>query len=172
MKLGLLLLNPRFHSLPSTSLPSLSFSFPQTRRFKPSISAAIDSIDTQQAELTARERRRLRNERRETKITTNWREEVEERLIKKPKKKKTSWTEQLNLDNLAKLGPQWWVVRGSRIRGHETSQLLARSLAKNFPDIEFKVILKSSYTSIFLVLCFSIQFHISFLRLRCEIDNL
>lgn len=65
---------------------------------------------------------------------------MEERLIKKPKKKKTSWTEQLNLDNLSNLGPQWWVIRGSRVRGQDTAQLLARSLARNFPDVEFKVI--------------------------------
>ncbi|KAF7845424.1 Plastid transcriptionally active isoform 1 [Senna tora] len=138
MKQGLLPLNPCFHSLSPPSLPSFSFAFPQTRRFKLSISATLDSIDTQQ-ELTARERRRLRNERRETKTTTNWREEVEERLIKKPKKKKGSWTDELNLDNLAKLGPQWWVVRGSRVRALDTAQLLARSLARNFPDIEFKL---------------------------------
>ncbi|XP_028783554.1 uncharacterized protein LOC114739637 [Neltuma alba] len=137
MKQGLLLWNPCFHSLSPPSLPSLSFNFPQARSFCLSISASLDSTDTQ--ELTARERRRLRNERRESKTTTNWREEVEERLIKKPKKKKTSWTEELNLDNLAKLGPQWWVIRGSRVRGQDTAQLLARSLARNFPDVEFKL---------------------------------
>ena len=49
------------------------------------------------------------------------------------------WTEELNLDNLARLGPQWWVVRFSRVRGLETADVLARSLARNFPDIEFKV---------------------------------
>ncbi|XP_054782289.1 uncharacterized protein LOC129289537 [Prosopis cineraria] len=137
MKQGLLLWNPGFHSLSTPSLPSLSFIFPQTRSFSSSISASLDSTDIQ--ELTARERRRLRNERRESKTTTNWREEVEERLIKKPKKEKTSWTEKLNLDNLAKLGPQWWVIRGSRVRGQDTAQLLARSLARNFPDLEFKL---------------------------------
>ncbi|KAK4270428.1 hypothetical protein QN277_023464 [Acacia crassicarpa] len=137
MRQGLLLWNPCFHSLSPPSLPSLSFNFPQIRSLNLSISASVDSTDSQ--ELTARERRRLRNESRETKTTTNWREEVEERLIKKPKKKKTSWTEELNLDNLAKLGPQWWVIRGSRVRGQDTAQLLARSLARNFPDVEFKL---------------------------------
>lgn len=80
----------------------------------------------------------MRNERRESRAY-NWREEVEERLIKKPKKRYTSWTEELNLDNLALLGPQWWVVRVSRVSGQDTAQRLARSLVLNFPDMEFKV---------------------------------
>lgn len=60
--------------------------------------------------------------------------------MKKPKKRYASWTEELNLDNLAQLGPQWWVIRVARIRAEETAELLARSLARNFPDIDFKVI--------------------------------
>ena len=60
------------------------------------------------------------------------------KLIEKPKKK-GSWMDELNLDNLAKLGPQWWVIRVQRIRGHDIAQLLARSLALNHPDVEFKV---------------------------------
>ncbi|XP_027336430.1 uncharacterized protein LOC113850206 isoform X2 [Abrus precatorius] len=119
---------PRFHTL---SLPSLSLSLHRTTPFTLSVSA---SADTQQ--LSARERRKQRSERRES---TNWREQVEERLIKKPKKEKVSWMDELNLDNLAKLGPQWWVVRVSRANGHDTAQLLARSLANHYPDIEFKV---------------------------------
>ncbi|OMO66534.1 hypothetical protein CCACVL1_21098 [Corchorus capsularis] len=59
-------------------------------------------------------------------------------LIKKPKKRYASWTEELNLDNLALLGPQWWLVRVSRVRGLETAEVRARTLARNFPDIEFK----------------------------------
>lgn len=71
---------------------------------------------------------------------TNWREEVEERLLKKPKKRYASWTEELNLDTLANLGPQWWVVRVSRVRGQETAELIARLLARNFPHVPFKVL--------------------------------
>lgn len=66
---------------------------------------------------------------------------MEERLLKKPKKRYTSWTEELNLDNLALLGPQWWVVRVSRVSGQETAERMARSLARNFPNVDFKVIL-------------------------------
>ncbi|KAG4205159.1 hypothetical protein ERO13_A04G087000v2 [Gossypium hirsutum] len=114
MKQGLLLWSPCYLSPPS--FHSISLKIPSTKhtpRLAP-ISASLDSTDTQvqlQQQLSARERRQLRNERRESKSGYNWREEVEERLIKKPKKRYTSWTEELNLDNLAHLGPQWWVVR-------------------------------------------------------------
>lgn len=59
--------------------------------------------------------------------------------MKKPKKRYKSWTDELNLDNLADLGPQWWVIRVARIRALETAETIARLLAKNFPDIDFKV---------------------------------
>ena len=134
MKQGLLLCNPSYNA---PSLPSLHFPISTAKRTTV-ISVSLDSADTRP--LTARERRQLRNERRESKATTNWREEVEERLLKKPKKRYASWTEELNLDNLALLGPQWWVVRVSRVSGQESAERLARSLARNFPDIDFKVV--------------------------------
>lgn len=105
------------------------------------IAATIESVN--ESCLTAKERRQLRNERRESKPAYNWREEVEERLIKKPKKRYTSWTEELNLDNLALLGAQWWVVRVSRVSGQETAERMARSLARNFPNVDFKVYIPS-----------------------------
>ncbi|MED6167307.1 hypothetical protein PIB30_001731 [Stylosanthes scabra] len=107
----------------------------------PTPSPSSSSPPTQEL-LTARERRRLRNSRRENNAY-NWKEEVEEKFIKKKKKEKKSWTEQLNLDNLADLGPQWWVVRVSRVKAHYSADLLARSLARNFPDREFKVYIPS-----------------------------
>ncbi|KAK7287464.1 hypothetical protein RIF29_00744 [Crotalaria pallida] len=129
-----------YHTL---SLPSLSFTLHHhtAKPFNLSISFSLESTDTQQQQqqLAARERRRLKNERRESKTTTNWREEVEMKLIKKPKKENKSWMDELNLDNLAKLGTQWWVIRVSRVKGQYTAELLARSLAKNFPGMEFKV---------------------------------
>ena len=56
--------------------------------------------------------------------TNNWKEDVEEKLLVKPKKRYASWTEELNLDNLALLGPQWWVIRVSRVTGQETADHL------------------------------------------------
>ncbi|XVF08221.1 hypothetical protein REPUB_Repub06bG0207700 [Reevesia pubescens] len=141
MKQGLLLWSPCYLSPPCCH--SLSLKIPTTKQTPklPPISASHDSTDTQfqQQQLSARERRQLRNEKREGKAGYNWREEVEEKLIKKPKKRYASWTEELNLDNLAHLGPQWWVVRVSRVRGLETAELMARLLVRNFPDIEFKM---------------------------------
>lgn len=139
MKQGLLRWHPcRYSPVPPPSI----FSFPcptPLRKFShtvTAISATLDSVNAEQ--LTARERRQMRNERRESRAY-NWREEVEERLIKKPKKRYASWTEELNLDNLALLGPQWWVIRVSRVSGQDTAQRLARSLVLNFPNMEFKV---------------------------------
>ncbi|KAF2288578.1 hypothetical protein GH714_008722 [Hevea brasiliensis] len=139
MKQGLLLWSPCHHALSPSSLPSISLPILRTKRASSSITATLDSTNNQIHELTARERRQLRHERRESKAGYNWREEVEERLIKKPKKKRTSGSEDLNLDNLADLGPQWWVVRVSRVRGDETAELIARLLARKYPEMEFKV---------------------------------
>lgn len=137
MKVGLLSWSScsRFLSMPSSTTLKAHTHKPLVS----TIAATIESVN--ERSLTSRERRQLRNERRESKPTYNWREEVEERLLKKPKKRYTSWTEELNLDNLALLGPQWWVVRVSRVSGQETAERMARSLARNFPNVDFKVIL-------------------------------
>ncbi|XP_042510343.1 transcription termination/antitermination protein NusG [Macadamia integrifolia] len=139
MKQGLLIWSPCCHH-PALSFPQSLSSLPSLRIHRTShktvISATTDSVNSEQ--LTARERRQLRNQRRESNAT-NWKEEVEERLLKKPKKKHASWKEELNLDNLALLGPQWWVVRVSRVSSEETADRLAETLARNYPDIEFKV---------------------------------
>ncbi|KAK6943058.1 NusG, N-terminal [Dillenia turbinata] len=125
---GILLWSPSI-ALPITNMP-------KTHKPKTLISSTVKTDNNES--LTARERRQLRNKIREEKAY-NWREEVEERLIKKPKKKYTSWTEELNLDNLADSGPQWWVVRCSRVLGQDTAERLAKSLARNYPNIDFKV---------------------------------
>ncbi|KAK7848511.1 hypothetical protein CFP56_004889 [Quercus suber] len=127
------LLQWRSHCLLSSSIPLSSI--PRSRLI---ISANNAQQQQQEQELSAREKRQLRNERRASN-STNWREQVEERLIKKPKKRFATWTEELNLDTLAKLGPQWWVVRVGRIRTVDTAEVLARLLARNFPEIDFQV---------------------------------
>ncbi|KAL6987706.1 hypothetical protein U1Q18_013455 [Sarracenia purpurea var. burkii] len=139
MKQGLLAWSPcrNFLSLPTPiSLPTKAHFTRAPRRFY-SISATLDSVDERL--LTGKERRQLRKERRENKPSYNWREEVEERLMKKPKKRYASWTEELNLDNLALLGPRWWVVTVSRVSSQERAEMLARALARIFPDMDFKV---------------------------------
>ncbi|KAL8143542.1 hypothetical protein V2J09_016574 [Rumex salicifolius] len=120
---------------------SLLYKSPTTVRLQPpGVVVKLNSLaEKEEEEVTARDRRRLRNERRQSGEGINWRERVEERLIQKPKKRYTSWTEELNLDNLALLGPQWWGVRVSRASGQETADVLARLLARSYPDIEFKL---------------------------------
>ncbi|XAR68872.1 hypothetical protein NMG60_11000276 [Bertholletia excelsa] len=143
MKQGLLAWSPcrHFGSLYTSLSISSKIQFFETPPCLVSISATAESVDERL--LTAKERRQLRKERRESKPTSNWREEVEERLMKKPKKRYSSWTEELNLDNLALLGPQWWVVRVSRVSGQYTTEILAKLLARNFPEMSFKVYIPS-----------------------------
>ncbi|RXH81359.1 hypothetical protein DVH24_006184 [Malus domestica] len=150
MTQGLLPWSPCHHSLSPTSLFALPLAFPTTKNthFPVSISSTLEpepatatataTATTQQ--LTARERRQLRNERRESKTGTSWNEEVEEKLLEKPTKKFANWKEELNLNNLAHEGPQWWIIKVSRVKGQETAQLIARQLARNYPHIDFKEI--------------------------------
>ncbi|KAF5785653.1 putative ribosomal protein L2, domain 2 [Helianthus annuus] len=89
--------------------------------------------------LTPKEKRDLRNLKRDEKRSYNWREDVEEKLLQKPKKQFNSWKEELNLDKLSELGPQWWILKVSRARGKDTVERMLQALHKNYPDVEFKV---------------------------------
>ncbi|KAI0527698.1 hypothetical protein KFK09_003303 [Dendrobium nobile] len=123
-------------------LPQRSRSFRISICCSSSTSTSPESLKAPvDGDLSARERRQLRNERRERNATVSggWREEVEERLARRQKKEYSSWKEKLNLDNLAKLGPRWWTVRVARVNGQETADRLARVLARGFPEMEFKV---------------------------------
>ena len=140
MKQGLLTWSPGRHFLylPIPLSPASKAQLTLNPRRFVSISAKTESVNEQN--LSARERRQLRKVRRESKPTYNWREEVEERLIQKPKKRYASWTEELNLDNLALLGPQWWVLRVPSVTAQEISERLDRLLHRNFPNMDFEVI--------------------------------
>ncbi|CAN6471488.1 unnamed protein product [Victoria cruziana] len=120
-------------------------SSPASSRLRFSIRASSGPDVTNVERLSARERRQLRNERRELKAY-DWKDEVEERLARRRKKKPPSaGMEALNLDNLALLGPQWWVVRVSRLSGREAAEQLARGIGRNFPSIDFKVYVPAVY---------------------------
>lgn len=92
--------------------------------------------------LSARERRRLRNERREEAKSSkpSWREEVENKLSQRKKKSK-SWTEEMNLDNLAVHGVQWWTLVVPRNSERLAADDLSKAFASEFPDIEFQAYL-------------------------------
>ncbi|KAL3639452.1 hypothetical protein CASFOL_017359 [Castilleja foliolosa] len=145
MKQGVLIWS---HCPYSSSFTSIPFSLPINPKIPKlklsTITATLNSVG--ESELTGRERRQMRNERRESKDAYNWKEEVEMKLIKKPKKRYASWTEELNLDNLALPGPQWWVIRVSRTSGQETAETMARAMARKFPNMEFKVYAPSVQT--------------------------
>lgn len=148
MKQGLLPWSPcTFPGITSLFLlhPVTTFKpkFPRPNIRAVAVTVTVNMNSKVESPSTARGRRQVRKEKRESNPAYNWREEVEERLIKKPKKRYASWTEELNLDNLALLGPQWWVVRVSRVSGQETAERMARSMARNFPSSDFKVYVPS-----------------------------
>ncbi|KAD6120376.1 hypothetical protein R6Q59_026410 [Mikania micrantha] len=89
--------------------------------------------------LTPKEKRDLRNLKRDERRSYNWREEVEERLLQKPKKQFKSWKEELNLDLLSVMGPQWWILKVSRAKAKDTIQRMMQALQYNFPHSHFKV---------------------------------
>uniref|UniRef100_A0ACD6A2K7 Uncharacterized protein n=1 Tax=Avena sativa TaxID=4498 RepID=A0ACD6A2K7_AVESA len=105
-----------------------------------SLSASASSAD---GDLTARERRQQRREARVLKAR-DWKEEVEERLIHEPARRrkkpvKRTWKEELNLDYLAELGPQWWLVRVSMAPGTDYVDLITKAVARRFSDVSFKI---------------------------------
>lgn len=95
--------------------------------------------------LSARERRRLRNERREEAKSSkpSWREEVEQKLSQRKKKPK-SWMEEMNLDNLAVQGVQWWMLLVPRNSERLVAEDLSKAFPSEFPDIEFQKILSKT----------------------------
>jgi hypothetical protein len=117
-----------------------------------SASASADGGFGGGGELTARERRLQRRERRELQAT-DWKEEVQERLIHEPARRrkkppKRSWREELNLDLLAELGPQWWLVRVSMAPGTDYVDLLTKAISRRHPEVAFKVSLHLSLSLI------------------------
>ncbi|XP_020186537.1 uncharacterized protein [Aegilops tauschii subsp. strangulata] len=108
-----------------------------------SASASASAADGGDGELTARERRERRREARELKAR-DWKEEVEERLIHEPARRrkkppKRTWREELNLDFLAEHGPQWWLVRVSMAPGTDYVDLITKAVARRFSEVSFKI---------------------------------
>uniref|UniRef100_A0ACD5XE35 Uncharacterized protein n=2 Tax=Avena sativa TaxID=4498 RepID=A0ACD5XE35_AVESA len=110
-----------------------------------SLSASASAADGAggDGDLTGRERRLQRREARVLKAR-DWKEEVEERLIHEPARRqkkpvKRTWREELNLDFLAELGPQWWLVRVSMAPGTDYVDLITKAVARRFSDVSFKI---------------------------------
>ncbi|XP_006650822.1 transcription termination/antitermination protein NusG [Oryza brachyantha] len=112
----------------------------------PTISLSMStsvSVEGGEGELTGRERRKQRGERRELRAR-DWKEEVQERLIHEPARRrkkppKRTWRENLNLDLLAEHGQQWWLVRVSMAPGTDYVELLTKAISRRYPELSFKI---------------------------------
>ncbi|KAL5219311.1 hypothetical protein ABZP36_019995 [Zizania latifolia] len=112
----------------------------------PPISVSMSAsapADGDEGELTGRERRQQRRERRELRAR-DWKEEVQERLIHEPARRrkkppKRTWQENLNLNFLAEHGPQWWLVRVSMAPGTDYVELLTKAISRRYPEFSFKI---------------------------------
>ncbi|KAG2313064.1 hypothetical protein Bca52824_024621 [Brassica carinata] len=131
---------------PSSLIPSINTTIKSTQ-------ILISNVELNH-HLTVRERRQLCNEWQDSKSGYSWRKGVEERLIEKLKKRYASWTQELNLITLAESNQQWWVIRVSRVCGHETAQVLGRALSHQFPEMEFTALVIPVMSSCSLVLMF------------------
>ncbi|GJN22819.1 hypothetical protein PR202_gb10418 [Eleusine coracana subsp. coracana] len=145
MSLGYPLLRlPSRCSLAASAAPRLGSLSPLPISVSLSASASASSNGSGgDGELTARERRQQRRERRELRAT-DWKEEVQDRLIHEPARRrkkppKRTWREELNLDLLAELGPQWWLVRVSMAPGTDYVDLLTKAISRRFSEVPFKL---------------------------------
>ncbi|KAK3145618.1 hypothetical protein QOZ80_3BG0255230 [Eleusine coracana subsp. coracana] len=145
MSLGYPLLRlPSRCSLAASAAPRLGSLSPLPISVSLSASASASSNGSGgDGELTARERRQQRRERRELRAT-DWKEEVQDRLIHEPARRrkkppKRTWREELNLDLLAELGPQWWLVRVSMAPGTDYVDLLTKAISRRFSEVPFKI---------------------------------
>lgn len=101
------------------------------------------SASAAEGEPRGRERRQQRNEARELRAR-DWKEEVQERLIHEPARRrkkppKRTWREDLNLDLLAELGPQWWLLRVSMAPGTDYVDLITKAISRRYSEVSFKV---------------------------------
>lgn len=101
------------------------------------------SASAAEGEPRGRERRQQRNEARELRAR-DWKEEVQERLIHEPARRrkkppKRTWREDLNLDLLAELGPQWWLLRVSMAPGTDYVDLITKAISRRYSEVSFKI---------------------------------
>lgn len=102
-----------------------------------SASVALSNEDS----LSARERRKQRNERREQLQAgkTPWRDEVENKVMEKKKPPPKGLKHQLDMSRLTAKGLQWWIVFVPSRSEDEMAENIAEAYSKSFPDNEFEV---------------------------------
>ena len=100
--------------------------------------------DTKSPEqLTPKERRKLRNERREAlkEERGNWKEEVENKLDVKKKPPK-GWEEILDINRLASKGYVWYMCSVPKKAEHVAAEQLDILFAEKLPGMKYEVILR------------------------------
>lgn len=95
-------------------------------------------------QLTPKERRKLRNERREAlkEEKGNWKEEVENKLDVKKKPPK-GWEEILDINRLASKGYVWYMVSVPKKAEHVATEQLDILFAERFPGMKYEALAPS-----------------------------
>jgi len=90
--------------------------------------------------LSPKERRRLRNERRQAlqEEKGNWKEEVENKLDVKKKPPK-GWEEILDINRLATKGYVWYMVSVPKKQEHVAEEQLHILFPERFPGMKYEV---------------------------------
>ena len=99
---------------------------------------------TKPDQLSPRERRKLRNERREELKGSkgSWKEEVETRLDVKKKPPK-GWVEILDINRLATKGYVWWMLSVPKNAEKIAADYIDIAFPERFPGVKFEVRMSS-----------------------------
>lgn len=100
--------------------------------------------DPKPEQLSPKERRRLRNERRQAlqEEKGNWKEEVENKLDVKKKPPK-GWEEILDINRLASKGYVWYMVSVPKKQEHVAAEQLHILFPERFPGLKYEVLAPS-----------------------------
>ncbi|KAL3680445.1 hypothetical protein R1sor_023401 [Riccia sorocarpa] len=115
---------------------------PKFSDFLSSVQSAPEKGQTDLEGLSAKERRKLRNEKREQLKATKepWKEMVENKLLSKPKKKSKNWQVDADVNQLTAKGMQWWMIQTTRKFENHVAEQLDIIFPETFPDREYEVL--------------------------------
>lgn len=118
--------------------------------------------------LSPKERRKLRNVRREElkEKKGSWKEEVESKLDVKKKPPK-GWEEILDIDRLATKGYQWWMLSVPKNNEQKAADQLDIIFPERFPRVKYEV--RSSTLTSYIITLTSRKTHVSFYVSNCLI---
>ncbi|KAL2612608.1 hypothetical protein R1flu_024300 [Riccia fluitans] len=115
---------------------------PKFSDFLSSVQSSPEKENTTLESLSAKERRKLRNERREKLKATKepWKEMVENKLLSMPKKKPKNWQADTDVNQLRAKGMQWWMIQTTRKFENQVAEQLDIIFPERFPGREFEVL--------------------------------